>query len=124
MRVFEFVPSICEASEGVEPKFTGYVKLKRLGFDKRCQIAEESGLDVTDLEELKASGKSVLSLIRKAVSLTKDCFEEVNLKRLSDGAVFSSYDDLDLEPDLASVLTESAIKLIRGDTPEKKSQTP
>lgn len=120
MRTIHLVPAICQPHGETPALYAGHVELKRLSFDERCEIAEQSGLDTIDLSKANINDISFLKVIRKTVAATKECFIEIKLKRLSDGLEFNSYDDLQYEPDFSSVLTQAAMTLVRGDVPTKK----
>lgn len=85
--------------------FEGNLKIKGLTFDERMDVL--SGMSGAD-------EKTRFDQMRALVKRSKDLYVEVALKRLSDGALFKSFDDLQYGADCHEILLEVANGLIGG----------
>ena len=93
----------------LEGKFEGFVKMRLLTFDEYYDFLErftETEGDESQVGKLKST--------RTLVSESKSHYVEVDLKRLSDGAEFKSFDDLKYGGDCHAILIEVATGLLRS----------
>lgn len=100
--VYKYIPKAV-----VEGKFTGFVKVKLLTFDEHYDFLEMyagAGDDDDSLKGLKAT--------RQLVAASKSHYLEVDLKRVSDGAEFKSFDDLAYGSDCHKILVDVATGLL------------
>lgn len=100
--VYKYIPKVVK-----DGKFTGYIKLKLLTFDEHYDFLEmytAAGEKDDPLAGLKAT--------RKIVTASKPYYVEVDLKRVSDGAEFKSFDDLAYGADCHKILVDVANGLV------------
>jgi hypothetical protein len=114
-----FVPSVCKPQEDGSPQlYEGTVTMRMPTYDERLALYEEADIDVDDDDDnddektKREKKKKRLRMMRAIARLAKDFVVAVELKRLSDGFVLSSWEHLSYESDASSVIQEVAGRLI------------
>lgn len=113
---YVYTPTVCkdqvtkleDGTEQVKPAtFSGSVTMRLMSFDERMEHggAARSGI---------ADGDKVIGAVREAVKASQPHYVKVDLKRLSDGKVYSSFDDLSYDASCGHILIEVATGLLRG----------
>lgn len=95
-------PKICQG-EGAE--YCGTVTMRLPTYDQRMGLYEAAGIE--DAENLKN-----ISLVRALAKHLPDYLITVDIKRLDDGYHFNSWDGLQYDSDMASVISECCLALI------------
>lgn len=113
MKTVKYVP---KDAKGDEKKFEGHVELRMPLFEERLELVEKMGLETDDDGKVKFSEekKSKISFLVGLLKAARPFYVSVNLKRLSDGAVFESYEDLSSDSDCQGIITEVAGVVMNG----------
>lgn len=118
MKTTTFEPTVCAAGEGGEPAdYSGTVTIRLPGITDRCdlQTAYKAALSGFKAEEETAENPDYMrELTRFAATRIAPLFQSATLKRASDGEEFKTWDDLDCEPELVSVVIEALLMLVVG----------
>ncbi len=96
MKTFKYVPEICK---GEDAKWQGDVTLRMPTFDEKCEIVEN-----LDFKEGESSVKSNIAITRQLVKISEKFYVEVNLSAKDGSAEAKSYQDMQEEMELHSVL--------------------
>lgn len=112
----KYIPSVCQSEN---PTFQGHVMMRVPSFEERYQFIEDSGIDVSDEGGLERKGSN-FSIIRNMVKHSAKFYQAVELKRVSDGMEFKSFEDLSLDPDCDAILIEVAREVRMGFRPSPK----
>lgn len=123
-----FVPEVCkpqtneETGETVQPEYEGTVTLNMPTYDERLAFLEEIEATAIDFkepvtEEEKAEkaahdNRKRVARLRQAAKKAKAHFVSADIKRKSDGFVFDSWEKLDYDSDMISVIRECGNKII------------
>jgi hypothetical protein len=111
-----YIPKVCKDEDAT---FSGSIKLKVPGFDERYQFMEDSGIDVGDDGGIqKKSGN--FAILRKMVKGSQKFYVGVELKKLSDGKEYKSFEELCEDPDCDPILIEIAGQIRSGFNPGPK----
>lgn len=112
MRSVKYVPSLCKGEDKI---FDGSVEIRLPTFDEKFEYFESLGADVDESGSVdKLSNTSKIKKIRSLVGVSKPHYLAVDLKKLSSGEEFKSFDDLTTEPDAHPILIEVATHLLSG----------
>jgi hypothetical protein len=118
----KFEPSACRAKEvnGVTElaMFSGTVTLKVPNFDERYQFIEDCGVNVADSGGVEKKSSN-FSILRSMVKNSEKFYISVELKKLSTGAEYNSFESLTYDPDCDSILMEVASEIRGGFRPSK-----
>lgn len=109
--ISKFVPSVCDG-EGKE--FEGYVEVEELFYEDRLVLVEQLELPIGEDGEIDMKMKDSMKYIGKLVKSSIPFVKKVELKRLSDGVEFKSYDELRLDGNNAKVIIEIASRVVNG----------
>lgn len=123
----EFIPSVCKR----DPKeYEGYVKIRVPDFDERQQFflvpefddvidaaarAKVEGASAEDAAEEVAkrmNSKKMLAIMNNIRKQLPDYVLEISIKRLDDGFVFTSLDEVRYDSDVGIVTQEICTELI------------
>lgn len=115
MKTFEYVPTL---AKGDTPTFEGSVLLKTPSFDDRFRFVEECGFETT-VEGVIDSSQKQIKPMRTMVKISEEFYKKVSLKKLSDGTVYKSFDDLSFDPECTMILIEIASTLMGGKSLSK-----
>jgi len=107
----EYVPESCK---GESPIFSGSVVLRAPTFDERYSYLEDSGFIMDEEGEVKKSMLKGLSAVRKVVAMSVKHYLKVDMKRISDGYEFKSFEDLSTDDDGHKVLIDVGLKILNG----------
>jgi hypothetical protein len=110
--VATWTPEICKPSEPdqggerVAAAYEGEVAIRIPTYDERIFLYE--GIEDAGDDKALANKRTVAAVVRKAGQFV----EKISIKRLSDGFVFDCYDELMVDTDMTSVVTEIYMKLV------------
>lgn len=95
---FDFVPK--------GKNITGFIKFNSLSVEERLDISDEmvDEAEALSSEDGKIQGKASLKLLKTSLKIAKSHIVEVNLKNTKTNKQYSSYDDLNDDTDMHSVL--------------------
>jgi len=120
--VIDFVPSVCKDTKDGKKKvpatFSGKIRLRAPTFDEKYQYIEESGLDLDEEGNMESKGGQ-LKTIRRLVGFSKKHYEEITLKRISDGVEFKSFEQMEVDSSCDAILIDVGSQLINGFKPTK-----
>lgn len=105
--ISKITPQICK-----DGQYEGHVVMRMPDYDQRLEITEECADDDESEGEQKQTLKSKLRFIRKVAAKLPQYIESVEIKRLSDGFVFSSFDQMKYDTDMGQVISELAGVLV------------
>lgn len=97
-----FTPKICT---GEAPEYAGTVTLRLPTYDQRMGLYEATGVD--EVENLKT-----VSLVRALARHLPEYLVSIDITRLSDQHKFDSWESLQYDHDMASVISECCLTLI------------
>lgn len=130
-----FEPTICKPDEkGNPPLYSGTVTLRMPTYDERMELYDAYGLeesgetdapaapppDPQNSELIRApkpastgkSARSGIHFMRYAARQIPAHLESVEIKRLSDGFVLSTWDQINHDSDMVALITEVSSKLV------------
>lgn len=118
MKTTTFEPSVCRPGEDGEPAaFSGEITIRLPGILDRCDLEERyaAAFGRFGKEEESVDNPDYLrTLTRFAAVEVASLFHASTLRRTSDGAEFKTWDDIDCERELTSVVHEALIMLVTG----------
>lgn len=132
MKTVKFVPSACAQSEANDQQtFRGCVTLKVPNYFERQKfrgllLGAISMGGETDIETLKESASkadlgSVMQKMAAIVEMSVPFYQAVELENIKTGVFHKTFEDLSLDADAESILTEVAQELAGGLTLSKNS---
>lgn len=107
----KIVPKDCQ---GEDAKFEGYVELMPLGFDESMEILVSSSVELSELKNQSQSNQ--LKILISMVKASKPKYQKVEIKRLVDGKVYKSVDDLWYDSSCKGILTDVASQLFGNES--------
>jgi hypothetical protein len=99
------VPAICQQKGDTPPTHCGSVVLRLPNYDERMGLYEALGVE--DAADLKT-----VSITRRLAKQLPEFLVSVDIKRMDDGEEFKSWDALQYDSDMASVISECCLALI------------
>jgi hypothetical protein len=108
MKTFTIVPKMFEGSD-----WSGSITLRPASFDERFQYMEDMSIEISPDGEVKMP-ESNTKTVRKMVKLSQAHYVKVEIENKKTGEKITSFDDLQYEQDLAPVLVEVAVAVVRG----------
>ncbi len=113
MKTVKIVPGICE---GADAKYSGTVTLRVPSFDEHCEFVEMLEMSRAKAKDSPDVPLEVLKLqsIRKMVKHSKDYYQEVDIVHVESGKKYASFDDLQYDQSVWSVLGDVASKFVEG----------
>lgn len=131
----KIVPKICISEPGVLAKYEGHVIMRVPDFFERADLSAicQTGVEELDSEnpdeikkavEKKTGKSSVFGIVMKLAVHLPCYLEEVEIKRLEDGYVFKSFDELKYDSDMIGTVTELSLRLIGKFTVGKDELKP
>ena len=123
MKEISYIPKPCQESKDEHGAvtlalFSGSVKMRLPNFDERYDIIEKAGLKVSQTGEIDTSGNAI-QIIRNIVKVSKEFYVSVDIKKLSDGTEYKSFEDLSMDSDCDAIITDIARALRDGFKPSK-----
>lgn len=122
MRELAYIPKQCqetvEDGKIIAPTFAGSIKIRVPTFDERYEILEKSGVKVGSKGEIEV-GENALLILRNTVKISKDFYIAVEIRKLSDGTEYKSFEDMSVDPDCDALLIDVAHALRGGFKPSK-----
>lgn len=115
-------PSVNEAGESVPSEYEGTITLRMPTYDERLAFLDE--IEATELdfkepetEEEKAAKRAHdqrkrVTRLRQAAKKAEAHFVESSITRKSDGFVFDTWEKLNYDSDMVSVIREAGYKII------------
>lgn len=117
-----FEPSVCREKtvdgQLVNNTFEGHIRLKVPTFDERYQFTEDCGMVVADDGGIERKASN-FTIMRNMVKLSQKFYVSVEMKKLADGSVYTSFDELSADPDCDGILLEVAREVRSGFRPGK-----
>lgn len=105
-----YTPAICH-----DGQYEGTITLQMLTYDERNDFQDRIDISPEEIKKEtseKQKEKQGRKIIRLAAKLLPSKLLESNLKRVSDGFVFDTWDKIQYDSELAAVVTEAALKLV------------
>jgi len=111
MKTIKIVPTVCK---GDNATWEGSVTLRLPTFDEKFDYIER--LQVTVSEDGTVEGNQVQKLksVREMVKISKDHYQEVNLKRKKTGEDVKSFEEMQYIEELHGTMVEIAGMLLNG----------
>ena len=114
-----FEPSICKpGQDGSAPAYSGSVTLRAPSYDERASFVEAvdfpaiaEGEEESKEAQLAQARKYNFAMTRHVAKRAPEFVEKIEIKRLSDGFVFETFESMVYDSDMASVITEIAQRL-------------
>lgn len=121
-----FVPDICKPKGDVPAAYEGTVKIRVPDYDERVQFmlipevldavdAAKDGsnpADVSDALMNSMKSKQNLAIMANVKKQLSQWVLEINIKRLDDGFVFTTLNQVRYDSDVGSVMQEIALRLL------------
>ena len=110
MKTIKYVPSVCK---GDAPKWQGSIELRLPTFDEKFDYIESMELGVNADGDVDSSSMHKVRSIRKLVKMSEKHYISVALKS-SDGVEIKSFEDMQYEDDMHTVLAEVSGLMLNG----------
>ena len=111
MKTMKYVPT---QARGEDAKFSGFVELRLPRFEEKLKYLESLNItfDEDGTVDLKNKQSNVKTLINM-LEIAADHYVTVDLKHI-DGREYKDYDDLSVDSDCQSILTEISSVVLNG----------
>lgn len=111
MKTIKIVPTICK---GDAATWEGSVTLRLPTFDEKFDYLERLQIKVGEDGTVEGSQNQKLRSIREMVKLSRDHYQEVDLKCKANGEHVKSFDEMQYLEDLHGALVEIAGMMLNG----------
>ncbi len=112
MKTVKYVPAACR---GDGRKFDGFITLNPVSFEQKYDYLDELKLKIGEDGKIDMGDTSdKLRHMKNLVRIAKTHFVSVDIKKLSDGEEFKTYEDLSYDSDCHDMLLEVAGTLLNG----------
>lgn len=119
-----FEPEALKPKDGQPPAYKGTVTLRMLSYDERLDLYEAYGAETGEAgDDTGEDKKKGMRFMRWVAKRAKDRVAHLSITRLEDGFEFKTFDELNYDSDMASVITEISTRLI-GKFQVGKRSTP
>lgn len=129
MKTIKFIPKVVTGYtvEGatVAPTFSGHIELRVPNYFERQQlkalmvnaVVQGGESDIESIKGATSKKVDVLAMIKSMVAMVEASmpfYVSVEMKKLSNGAEYKSFDDLSFDPEAEGILQEAAQELANG----------
>jgi hypothetical protein len=111
MKTIKIVPTVCK---GDNATWEGGVTLRLPTFDEKFDYIERLQVTVSDDGTVEGNQVQRLKSVREMVKISKDHYQEVNLKSKKTGEEVKSFDEMQYVEDLHPTMVEIAGMLLNG----------
>jgi len=110
----EYTPKACQ---GDDATLSGSVTIKLPSVIQKYDYIDKCGLNVSAEGEVNMASLNTIRFIKTLIELSEDHYVKIDLKKKSNGASVTTWDDLIHDPECAPVANEVATALIGGFRP-------